>query len=299
MPTPLVHLYLAQEALAGAPAGDVPAWLPRHAGDFLLGAIAPDAWSLGHATRQEAHIPPFRAGDQQGHLELLRQYPQLQATVLSAGQAAFVAGYMAHLCVDEIWYHEVFHPYFGPGAGRPVPLKRLVLHNVLRIHLENKYAERLDGESVVALGQASACYGIPPFSDADLQAWRDGVHAELLPGGRRRSVEVLAGRLGVPADEMTRLLESPRTIRERCRRLLSRAAQRHQMAQRWTPRAGGARLSLRRAARPSMGEAIRRLVGRDDGRWRGNPAPAGEAAETAWRGGVVPARVRRGGARAR
>ena len=83
MPTPVVHLYLAQEILQSGAAG----YLNGCVSDYLLGSIAPDAWSIAGVTRRQAHILPIPipAGKRVVE-ELLTLYPHLRAAIIRASR---------------------------------------------------------------------------------------------------------------------------------------------------------------------------------------------------------------------
>ena len=216
MPTPVVHIYIAQQVLAAGNGAAPLQALRQQAGYFLLGSIAPDAWSVSQITRRRSHLLPIPIpAGRRGDAELLATYPQLErAEQLPPAQAAFVAGYMAHLLSDEIWYYRIFEPFFQREAAGDPPLpRRLLLHTALRLHCEAELARRLEPSLADALAGAAAPYNFPVFSDADLQFWRDRISAEIRPGAPKRSAEVFAQRLGVPVEEMTGLLESSDALR--------------------------------------------------------------------------------------
>jgi len=205
MPTPVVHVYVAQRILSRQMAG----LLDGAAGDFLLGSVAPDAWSIGHITRREAHILPIPIpAGRHSAAELLARYPQLAlATGLAPRQAAFVAGYMSHLLVDEIWYYRVFEPHFWSGGDADPPLeRRLLCHNVLRLYHEEQLQAQIEPALVEALAGSEPHYDFPLLSDAELRQWRDRLGAEMRPGAPKRSAEVFAQRLRVPVEQLLALL---------------------------------------------------------------------------------------------
>jgi hypothetical protein len=217
MPSPLVHVYIAQLLLTDSNGQGLAHALRGQVGDFLLGSIAPDAWTLGRITRQQAHVLPIPIPPgKEGAVELLAVYPTLADPArLTPASAAFVAGYMAHLLVDEIWYHGIFHPCFYCSAPTDPPLaRRLVLHNVLRLHCEVQIEDQLDAGLVGMIFAAAAAYAFPLLDDDALRQWRDLVGAELQPGVPKRSAEVFAERLGIPVEELLTLLRSPAIIEQ-------------------------------------------------------------------------------------
>lgn len=209
MPTPFVHLYISQQILSGDIDSTI-VQLRRHAGDFLLGSIAPDAWTLGTLSRAEAHLLPIPIPqDRRGADELLSRYPHLaQASHLRISQAAFVAGYMTHLLMDEIWYHQVFVPFFWDGVSDEPIRRRILLHNALRLHVEDRLERSIRWEYIRALAMIRVEYALPIIPDAVLESWRNAISAELRPGGQKRSAEVFAERMDVPVDELLALVHS-------------------------------------------------------------------------------------------
>jgi hypothetical protein len=215
MPTPLVHLYVSQQILEEAD-GRVAALLRRRAGDFMLGSIAPDAWWLGGLRRADAHVLPIPIPPAaSGVIDLLDRYPLLRDVhALSAPQAAYVAGYLTHLLLDEIWYHDIFHPFFLAGHDDVPVQRRLLLHNVLRLSLEDDLEERVSPAYLLALARARIDYALPPIPDATLAILRDRVSVEFLPGGEKQSADVFAQRMGAPVEDLLDILRSPARMKE-------------------------------------------------------------------------------------
>lgn len=215
MPTPLVHLYIAQQIiecsdslLAGC--------LQQQAGDFMLGSIAPDAWWLGDLSRVDAHVLPIpMPRDASSVVELLHAYPVLRhARALQAPQVAFVAGYLTHLLLDELWYHDIFDPYFLSGPTDLPVQQRLVLHNVLRLFLEDTLEARVPPDCIQFLSAPQIDYRLPPIPDSTLTILRDMVVDELSPGGQSRSADVFAEQMGMPVGDLLAILRSPGRMEE-------------------------------------------------------------------------------------
>ncbi len=185
--------------------------LRGEAGAFLLGHTAPDVQTVSGQERLATHfydipprddIPPYR--------RLLDAYPELaQAERLAPAQAAFVAGYLAHLLADEQWWRLVFQPIFGVKAGWGTWPERLFLHNVLRTWLDEQDQARLSGQEAVALAAAEPRGWLPFVRDDDLRAWRDLLVEQLQPGQRVRTAEVFAMRMHLPVEQIVATLDSP------------------------------------------------------------------------------------------
>lgn len=212
MPTPVNHLILAREvADSGLLDASSKALLKREWGAFLLGHTAPDVQTVSGQPRHATHfytLPP--SGKTPAYQTLLTAYPFLSdARRLSPAHAAFVAGYLAHLLVDEQWWREVFNPFFGPHAEWATFRERLFLHNVLRTWLDEQDQQRLDGTEAQALAQVEPQGWLPFVEDRSLRAWRDLLIEQLQPGRSIRTAEVFAARMHVPTEAVKEALASP------------------------------------------------------------------------------------------
>ncbi len=212
MPTPINHLVMAREVLERGTLAAPARWLLlAQYGPFLLGHTAPDVQTVSGQRREETHfytLPP--RNDVPAARILLDTYPALaRAERLEPAHAAFMSGYLAHLLADELWWREVFHPFFGPDAGWSTWEERLFLHNVLRTWLDEEDQARLDGHEAAALATAEPRGWLPFIRDEDLRAWRDNLVEQLQPGHRIRTAEVFAERMGVSAEMVEMTAHSP------------------------------------------------------------------------------------------
>jgi len=218
MPTPIQHLVMADDILAEeALPLCVRERLAAQRGAFLLGTIAPDAQTVSGQPREATHfftLPPTNT--RPAHEVMLAEHPQLaRANQLPPAQAAFIAGYIQHLTLDELWIERVFGPHFGMGAEWGTFRERLLIHNVLRTWLDQRDGVRLNGSASEALLQVEPRGWLPFVSDAHLRAWRDEIALQLRPGAPIHTLEVFAARLKVPPAEFRRILESPDEMQRR------------------------------------------------------------------------------------
>ena len=218
MPTPIQHLVMADDILADAAL--LPAARDRltaQRGAFLLGTIAPDVQSVSGQTREATHFFSLPSTDPRpAHEVMLAEYPQLaRANMLPPAQAAFIAGYIQHLTLDELWIEHVFGPTFGVGAEWATFRERLLIHNILRSWLDERDRVRLNCSVSAALLQVEPRGWLPFVSDVHLTAWRDEIALQLRPGASIHTVEVFAARLNVPPTEFRRILESPDDMQRR------------------------------------------------------------------------------------
>ena len=220
-----MHLALAEEILGRA---DLPADVRRlligRRGSFLLGTTAPDVQTVSGQARDETHFYSIpRTSDRLAHKTLFAAHPVLAcAQPLPPAQVAFVAGYIAHLLLDELWLADIFQRYFLRDWA---PLReRLFLHNVLRTWIDCQDQQRLNGSVVTALRKAEPRGWLPFVHDRCLRTWRDWLVEQLGPGRSVQTAEVFARRMGVSAAEVEAVLVSPQQMEERIFRRIPYAA---------------------------------------------------------------------------
>jgi hypothetical protein len=212
MPTPFTHLLIARQMLDSP---DLPAALRQEAPAFCLGNVAPDVQNITGEDRASTHFFTVPLGGQEAVAAMLSDYPTLaRRAQLAAPRAAFIAGYLAHLELDEFWIAEVFEPYFGGALAWGTFRERLYLHNALRALWDQEDLARLPASTADCLRAAAPDRWLPFGSDAALREWRDFLAAQIEQ--RQTSVvEVFAQRMRANADEFAALVSSPEEMRER------------------------------------------------------------------------------------
>lgn len=230
MPTPFYHLALAEgtlrdprlpEAARQLLASEYPA--------FILGNTAPDVQTLTGQTREATHFfeVPLR-NTNPPHEAMFAAWPELaHPPGQSPDRLAFLAGYVCHLLLDQLWIRRLFQPTFGPDAAWGNFPERLYLHNVLRVHLDRQLLPKLSGGIAGKLRAAEPHGWLPFVADEHLRAWRDFLADQLEPGAESLTVSVFAARMGREPAEFDNLLASPV---EMDRRVFSRLS-REQLAQ--------------------------------------------------------------------
>jgi hypothetical protein len=219
MPTPFTHLATVPELLAHAGlSAPLAATLRAELPAFLLGNIAPDVQTVSGQSREATHF--FRVPLEPGPpavQRLLAKHPLLaQPAGLPAAQAAFLAGYFAHLVFDELWIGRIFTPYFGPAQTWGADFhEQLYLHNILRAAWDAADRARLTEGVGLALSAALPAGWLPFESDDYLAAWRDWVAEQLRPGAPSRTVEVFTQRMRADPATFAALLASPAELQRR------------------------------------------------------------------------------------
>jgi hypothetical protein len=209
MPTPFTHLLTAAQFLADEriPA-DARAALDAERGAFLLGNIAADARVSSNLNRENTHFyiftdpiieSPWRV--------MLGKYPAL-AHPATAAQRAFLAGYVAHLVMDEIWLLDVVRPYFVErewGERR----QRFLMLNVLLMLIDARDYALLPAWERSALLAAQPDGWVPFVTDDDLRGWRDLVGRQLPPEGSSETLAIIGERLERAPDDLRAMLDDP------------------------------------------------------------------------------------------
>ena len=216
MPTPVTHLALAERLLReDALSASARHFLSDHRGPFLLGHTAADVQTISGQKRSETHFyylphgpEPSEKPATPAYQVLLALHPALaDPQALSPAHAAFIAGYLAHILVDELWLHAIFLPYFRHG-DEPWP-ERSFRHNVLRTWLDRRDHMRLNGTVAATLRDAEPHEWLPFVGDDALRSWRDWLVEQLGPGKHLQTAEVFAQRMGRSADEIETVLQAP------------------------------------------------------------------------------------------
>ncbi|MBL8165173.1 MAG: zinc dependent phospholipase C family protein [Anaerolineae bacterium] len=212
MPTPFTHLEIAQRLLAddGIPAS-IRSALHDERPAFLLGSIAADARTESGLRREDTHFYHYELGIRNHPWRvMLQQHPILQ-TPRSAAQRAFLAGYVAHLSVDEIWSLNMLGPHFAGRDWAPRPTRFLMLH-ILLIHMDERDLHNLLPWQHSALGQAAPQNWLPFMNDTILCDWRDFIGQQIETEGASQTLKVFGSRINRTPDELRAILDSPQRM---------------------------------------------------------------------------------------
>jgi hypothetical protein len=209
MPTPFTHLEAAQRLLDDdviPPA--VRDGLAAERPAFLLGNIAADARTESGLKREDTHFYSYDKGigDHPWRV-MMSRYPGL-ATTHSPAQRAFLAGYAAHLSMDEWWSLHMLGPHFAGREWAPRPTRFLMLH-VLLIYMDERDCCHLLPWQHDSLCAAQPDDWTPFMSDAILRDWRDFIAGQIEPGGVSQTLAVFGGRINVQPHDLRAILDSP------------------------------------------------------------------------------------------
>lgn len=87
-------------------------------GAYYLGSTGPDMHIMSRTDRISSHFFDLDCLDDQSSVSsFFEAHGELKdAGALAQGTAAFVAGYLTHLVVDEVWITDIYRPFFGPES---------------------------------------------------------------------------------------------------------------------------------------------------------------------------------------
>jgi len=146
-------------------------------GAYYLGATTPDIRVLTRWDRSRTHffdLDDF--GRQDGVHRLFESSPSLRnAAALDASTAAFMAGYITHLVLDEDYITQVYRPVFGEGSTLAQEHLSDLMDRLLQWEMDRR--DRPDNESCVDIQQALAETAVEVSVDfiarETLLQWRD------------------------------------------------------------------------------------------------------------------------------
>jgi hypothetical protein len=207
MPTPFMHMALA-EVLLFDPALSPTArsLMTNHWGAFLLGSIAPDARHTSGLRRGQTHF--FEYGPEipvPAVNNFLTAHPELRHDILqNTIQAAFVAGYVAHLEMDQVWCQMMLFPCFVEPPGDPHEKNRLF--HILVADLDRQARTHLNEGHFHHLSQTKINHWAPFLPDEAIIHWQQAVADQLAPGAPSRTLEILGKVIGVTGEALGTML---------------------------------------------------------------------------------------------
>lgn len=226
MPNSQTHLASVWNLLAQPPLHAAFPWLAEDAvrAACLLGAISPDVRAFSGHPREETHFFDIPMGERLGHERLLSEWPELaDASALGQTHAAFVAGYMTHLIMDQCWVEMVVMPgLFVKGLDWDTNHPNWRLYSLLMTYLEYRAAERMPERAVDLLARAEPDGWLPFVGDRALAEWRDHVVSIIQRGGPRRISRMFAESIGVSPAQMEAIVLSEARMAEEAFRTIPR-----------------------------------------------------------------------------
>lgn len=172
MPPLALHMGLARE-MAG---------LLRHPtleadlGAYYLGSTTPDIRVLTRWERERTHFFDLNQTEHQDGVEaLFEANPNLaDPALLNPSTAAFLAGYVSHLVMDETWIEYIYRPFFGVRSPLSGDVRANVMDRVLQYELDRRERSKKEVMEHVRQELASTALEVyVGFIDRDsLEQWR-------------------------------------------------------------------------------------------------------------------------------
>ena len=150
---------------------------------------------------------------------LLRRHPALRRPRDEAHRI-FLAGYVAHLGMDEIWTRQLFWPRFRQNGWGPDRRARVYALHVLLSWLDERDYQVPNAAIAQALAQARPARWLPFLADDDLLAWRDLILRQLQ--GSSETLAILSRRVGATSAEFRALLDDSPALQQQLRAYVSR-----------------------------------------------------------------------------
>ena len=209
MPTPFTHLLYAQRLLSdpAVPAPDR-ALLDAHRPAYLLGSIVADAHGLAGLRRDQTHFYAFdRPMEDHPWRVMVKDYPSL-ACVDDLDQRAFLAAYVMHISMDEIWSLHMVGPEFV-GREWAVQMQRFLMLHILLISMDERDQAQLDPDMSRELHEAQPNHWLPFLDDRFILEWDELIDRQIMPGGVSETLEVYGQRLKQTPEALRAILDSP------------------------------------------------------------------------------------------
>lgn len=207
MPTPFTHLEIAQRLLQDdhipQAMRDV---LHQERPAFLFGSIAPDA-RVGKLSRSATHFYDFAQGIKEAPWRVMvALHPDLMQPQ-SAAHQAFMAGYIAHLAVDENWSRYMVAPHFVEREWDEGYFRFYVLQ-ILLSYMDERDLAQLRPWHGQDLNHTHADGWLAFAPDDVLNDWKDFISQQLQPGGEILTLKVFGERLEKDPAELRAFLDS-------------------------------------------------------------------------------------------
>lgn len=208
MPTPFTHLATAQRLLTDNHLDKVErALLNAERGAFLLGNIAADARVSCGLRREDTHFYVYEQPVIDEVWRVMMRQHDLLRTNDPPAKRAFLAGYVAHLAIDEVWTVEMMRQHFVESAWRTQGHRYVMLHVILA-YMDQRDELTLAGWQPDTLKSARPDQWLPFMPDADLADWRDYIAGQIAPDGRSETVDIFSGRITMKPAEFRAILDS-------------------------------------------------------------------------------------------
>lgn len=114
------------------------ALLDDQRGNLYLGSTAPDIRVITRWERERTHFFDIHRFEDQNSVErLLEAHPSLaEPSSLREETVGFIAGYITHLVMDEMWINQVYRPFFGERSPLGGDMRANVMDRALQFSMD-------------------------------------------------------------------------------------------------------------------------------------------------------------------
>ncbi|HEY7295035.1 MAG TPA: zinc dependent phospholipase C family protein [Dehalococcoidia bacterium] len=173
MPPIFFHMAVARDVRGGLNAPPI----EEDRGAYYLGATTPDIRVLTRGDRRETHFFDLESLEHQDSVEeFLKTYANLaNADRLDAQTAAFVAGYITHLVLDESYIETMYRPHFGQLSALGGSEQANMMDRLLQYELDRQRRERSDEVDEIrgALRGCSLAVDVGFLDSETLRRWQE------------------------------------------------------------------------------------------------------------------------------
>lgn len=146
-------------------------------GAYYLGSTGPDMHILSRTDRLSSHFFDLDCLDDQNSVgSFFEAHGGLKdPRCLASGTAAFVAGYLTHLVVDEVWITDIYRPFFGPESLLAGDARANIKDRILQYDLDIERRKDSVAMADIREGLLASPLNVDiGFLDVDgLRRWRD------------------------------------------------------------------------------------------------------------------------------
>ncbi len=148
-------------------------------GSYYFGSSAPDIRVITRRDRSETHFFDLDDLAAQDSIEaMLDAHPQLRAVGgLDPGTLAFMAGYLTHLAMDEVYIETMYREFFGARSPMRDDKRAPVLDRALQFEMNRRDLEdeEVMSEIKTSLEVCRTANAVPFIPDDQLPRWREVV----------------------------------------------------------------------------------------------------------------------------
>lgn len=151
--------------------------LDEERGNLYLGSTAPDIRVITRWDRGRTHFFDLTNFDEQSGVDgLFSAFPRLrEAASVGPRTAAFMAGYVTHLVMDELWITTIYRPFFGVRSPLGGNLRANIMDRAIQFSLdrEKRIDRKLMAHVIDAVARCDLALDIDFIDGETLHRWKE------------------------------------------------------------------------------------------------------------------------------